>query len=406
MKLRRILLALLVGVAACQPAEDTFSPFTVTVSNPLNIDREAAFVHIPVRELPADFLPGAFVVKNGDQEIPSQFIKKGKAGLAFVVDLDAEEEKQFTVSYSSKPTTYPKKTQAEISVKTGGKFENRKYIGGDFKNIDSLKVPDEHTDHSYYIRYEGPGWESDKVGYRFYLDWRNATDVFGKTTNEPVLQQVGLDGFDSYHEMQDWGMDVLKVGKSLGIGSVASFVDSVAQRVAETDSVICKIEENGAIYSSFETTYFGWKIHDQSVKLTSDISIHAGTRLTRQKLHIDQSIDNLCTGINKIEGTEIFRTIGSKNHYGYIATYGAQSLNGDNLGMVVFFHPLQFARFDEDENSHIVVLQPHVGDLEYYFAAAWELEPNGITTAEEFDAYIRQMAAQLAQPVNVKIEKS
>jgi hypothetical protein len=79
---------------------------------------------------------------------------------------------------------YQKRTQAEISVKTGGHFENRKYIGGDFENVNYLRVPDEHTDHSYYIRYEGPGWESDLVGYRFYLDWRNATDVFGKKTPE------------------------------------------------------------------------------------------------------------------------------------------------------------------------------------------------------------------------------
>lgn len=106
-------------------------------------------------------------------------------------------------------------------------------------------MPDEHTDHSYYIRYEGPGWESDKVGYRYYLDWRKAIDVFGKKTGDMVLQQVGQDGFDSYHELQDWGMDVLKVGNSLGVGSLGLFYEGKAIRVDKTDSVIVRIAENG-----------------------------------------------------------------------------------------------------------------------------------------------------------------
>lgn len=396
----------LVWLVACQSKETNFSPFGITVSNPSDFARESVWVHVAADELPAGFAPEHFVVMQGEEEIPSQFINKEIPGLAFVVDLAANEEKQFTVSYSDAQKLYAKRTQAEISVKTGGHFEDRKYIGGDFENIDSLRVPDEHTDHSYYIRYEGPGWESDKVGYRFYLDWRNATDVFGKTTDKPVLQQVGLDGFDSYHEKQDWGMDVLKVGKSLGVGSIASLVDSSAQRVAETDSVICKIEENGTIYSTFETTYFGWKIHDKSVNLVSDISIHAGTRLTRQKLHLDQTLDNMCTGINKIKDTEIYQSAGGQGEWGYLATYGAQSLNDDKLGLVVFFDPEIFTAFGEDEKSHIVVMRPDNGDLEYYFAAAWELEPEGITTAEAFEAYIQKVAKQLGSPVNVKLEKS
>ena len=33
-----------------------------------------------------------------------------------------------------------------------------------------------------------------------------------------VLPEVGLDGYDSYHEMSDWGADILKVGNRLGMG--------------------------------------------------------------------------------------------------------------------------------------------------------------------------------------------
>ena len=120
-------------------------------------------------------------------------------------------------------------TYAELSTAEGGQWQGRVYEGGtSFKNVEELWVPQQHTDHSWYLRYEGPGWESSKVGYRLYLDWRNAIDIFGKVTDQMILDQVGQDNFDSYHNPQPWGQDILKVGKALGIGSYGQMVqDSV-----------------------------------------------------------------------------------------------------------------------------------------------------------------------------------
>ena len=61
-------------------------------------------------------------------------------------------------------------------------------------------MPDEHTEiHLFSVGIKGPGWESDKVGYRFYLDWRNAADIFGKKVDTLVLQDVGQDGLIRSH---------------------------------------------------------------------------------------------------------------------------------------------------------------------------------------------------------------
>ena len=87
------------------------------------------------------------------------------------------------------------KTQAYLGLKEGGEWkwvtkangnEQYEYQGGVFKPVQSLKVDEKHTDHSFDIQFEGPGWESDKIGYRLYLDWRNAIDIFGKKTNKMV----------------------------------------------------------------------------------------------------------------------------------------------------------------------------------------------------------------------------
>ena len=149
-------------------------------------------------------------------------------------------------------------TLAEISVKEGGKWEGRKYIGGTFKNVERHKLAKEHTDHSFDIRYEGPGWESSKIGYRLYLDWRNAIDVFGKKTNKIILPQVGQDGFDSYHQMSDWGQDILKAGKGIGLGSLDRFYNNERQHFYVVDSTVATVQ-NKTNTSTVKINYYGWK---------------------------------------------------------------------------------------------------------------------------------------------------
>lgn len=398
-------------LSSAQAVEKSFpKSFKVVVSNPLNSVRENVLVTLSPDQLKdvKNFNAKAFVVMDGKTEIASQYTEGDLSqGIVFVVDkLEAKTSKEIVIRFhpsASIKREYKKLTQAELSYKTGGEWKNREYIGGTFKNTNYLRVPKEHKDHSWFIRYEGPGWESDKVGYRFYLDQRNATDVFGKKVSEPVLQLAGQDGFDSYHNMQPWGMDVMKVGKSLGVGSIGALLNGSAIRVEKTDSVNCTITENGVIYSSILTNYYGWQIGDTKHHVQSRISIHAGTRLTREHLMISGNPDSICTGIVKDKAAQVFKSKGDSNHWGYIATYGRQSLNNDNLGLVVFFDPSAFIGFSEDEFSHIVMLKPAGLTLEYYFGGAWEGEPGGIKSEDQFREYLTKVAADLATPVQLKI---
>lgn len=384
--------------------------FEVNVFNPSALEREEVLVLLSEKEIFnkfADFNTRGFIVFLNGIEIPSQFIASGSdAGIAVVIPkIGPKEDLKLQVSYHTSKNIdriYPKRTQAELSHKINGHFENREYIGGEFQNVTELHVPKEHTDHSWFIRYEGPGWESDKVGYRFYLDWRNGVDVFGKKVSEPILQLVGQDGFDSYHEMQDWGMDVLKVAKSLGVGSIATFEDGVARRVDKTDSLYASVLNNGPVYSSILTKYHGWDLKSGKTTLTSNISIHAGTRLTKQVLSSSDHIENFATGLIKDPKAELM--IGAEDQeYGYLATYGKQSLNNDNLGIAVFFPNSQKISITEDPNSHIVVLNPVDREITYFFAAAWELEKDGIKNKKEFEDYLKSVTNALSNPIKISI---
>lgn len=396
---------------SCSPnkaGQQESQTLSVVVNNTSALLRKEVLISIDAKSV-SDYLPGTplneMVVFDGQQEVLSQL---STDNYMFMVNLlEPQEVKEYTLRSKSPQDSvrsFPKRTQAELSIKKGGYFENKKYIGGEFENITFLRIPDEHTDHSFFIRYEGPGWESDLVGYRFYQDWRRATDVFGKKTNQMILQNVGLDGFDSYHEMQAWGMDVLKVGSSLGLGTLATFYEGKAIRIDKTDSVSCQISENGMIYSAIESNYFGWKVAGKSVDVASVLSIHAGTRLTHHEIRISDPLENMCTGIRKDKNARLFTEQGDALKWGYIATYGMQSLNYDKLGLAVFFSNDLFKGFTEDEFSHVVKLNPESGMLDYYFLAAWEGENNGIQDEAAFMNHIKKTAKELANSVQVSIE--
>jgi hypothetical protein len=391
--------------------QDFPETLSVTVHNSLDVSRFDQAVYLDIQKLKDKsslFNENAFVVYGGGNELPSQLIHREADGreteILVTVDFKPKESKRLTILYRQTGKvvrTYPKRTQAELSIKTGGAFKNRKYEGGTFQNVQSLRVPPEHTDHSFFIRYEGPGWESDKVGYRFYLDWRNAIDLFGKRTPKMVLQNVGLDGFESYHSMSDWGMDILKVGESLGIGTIAAWQNGKAQRVAETDSVTCAITANGPIYSEIQTHYYGWKTGGQPTDLKSILSITAGSRLTRHDVALTGGSPQLCTGIVKLDQTRLIHSKDKRGDWAYLATFGKQSLADDSLGMAILYRTSDWMQFGDDGLSHVVVLNSSQDRLSYYFLAAWEKELQGIQNQESFVQYLDESVSLLDTPVMI-----
>ncbi len=408
MKQLQLLIALfaLSVMISCKSSsgEETSSSNSVMVSvtNPSNMDRSDVLVSLDPGLISS--LGDHVTISSGDQIIPYQLNDLDMDGevdeLVVLVDLPANGTTELSISASDTAPSFTKRTQAEISHKINGDWKEREYMGGEFKNVDYLRVPPEHTDHSWFIRYEGPGWESDLVGYRFYLDWRNATDIFGKKTDDMVLQNVGQDGFDSYHEPADWGMDVLKVGSSLGLGAFGIWTGDKALRVEQTDSVNCRILLNGPIKSQIQTRYFGWDTGLGQATLTSDISIAAGSRQTVQDISLSAPLPNICTGIVKHpEGKLISKSAGD---WSYIATWGKQSLAEDMLGMAVLYQTADLIENTEDEHSHVVVLRPTQNQLSYRYLATWEQDAGGIATEEAFSTYLDNVLKELNNPVTVK----
>lgn len=296
-----------------------------------------------------------------------------------------ENEESHEVAATEKPVSSSIGSYAELSIKEGGEWKGRKYEGGTFKNVDSLELPASHTDHSYFIRYEGPGWENKNIAYRMYLDWRNAIDIFGKKVDTLVLPYVGQDNFDSYHEPAPWGQDILHSGAALGIGGFGRYINDTVAHFRNVSKTLAKVN-NDKENASVTIKYEDWETGKETVDLEAQISITPDDRYLMIELDPSEEVEGLCTGMVKVEDVPLIKNQSKDGKWAYIATYGAQTLvnDTDKLGIALIYRIDEVSKLVEGPDDHLVIFKPTTKEITYYALAAWDEEKEGITSKEEF----------------------
>ncbi|BCD98623.1 DUF4861 family protein [Marinagarivorans cellulosilyticus] len=391
----------------------------ISVGNPSDFMREKSPLYFSYNELGVSGTTLLVALRNGVAQ-PTQAIDVDADGIldgiAIALDLKAYEQVDLSIQKVKQAPNSKKLTQAEISHKVGGEWVPhtrtegfQEYVGGEFQNVQSLTPPKQYTDHSNWIRYEGPGIESDKVAYRVYLDGRNGFDIFGKISPDPVLQKIGQVGYSSYHEMQPWGMDILKVGSSLGVGGFGFYDGNKIVGVNDVASHTATVTNNGPIFSGVKIDYKNWNINGQTLDVNAHLTMRAGSRLVHNSLTLSESLPNLAIGFVKHKNTEFIE--GSRDvagdSYSYVASWGQQSLNGDHLGMAVIFSKRDFRDVLSDENSYAIKMDTAGNELNYYFLAAWEGEHGkGINNREDFIVYLEREVEKLTQANRVSLKTS
>lgn len=310
-----------------------------------------------------------------------------------------------TIQFSHHPQyQLPTLTHAELSTRVGGKWHGSDYIAGyfGFETVESYDTPPQATDHSYNLRYEGPGWENDQIGYRLYLDWRNAIDVFGKKNSAIVLPQVGLDGYESYHHMSDWGQDLLKVGSALGVGALGRLDNGKVMHLQDHRSMHYQLLENGHLSSAFAVDYKDWKVADKTIDVDTRYRINAGDAATIIEVDTSAPIDNLVTGLVKHPHTVQLQKQAS--HWGYIARYGKQSLAGadDELGFALFYQLDQVVGLQDGEHDDLVLFKPSSNTITYQILSAWPQLEGGINNQADFETLLNEKLQALEHPLQLQ----
>lgn len=349
-----------------------------------------------------------FTLLVGETEIPYQLDDLDKDGkkdvLFFQIDINSKDEQKITLVKTDTPQSFTKLTDGVLKIREKPD-PNSMQVGDDFIPTARYEIPADLAQDNGLVFLEGPAWESNLVGYRFYIDNRTRFDIFGKTTQELVLSNVS----GNYHEIGDWGADVLSVGSSLGMGSPAVIVDDEIRTIDEVESKHIEIIVNGPLRTIIRTSYKQWNLPGKAIDITMDLEIHAHQRYTKLSLLHDSlpTEARFTTGLVRNSVAPNFAE-GEIGDMYFVSNWGAKASYHENpLGKALLVKDTYNPEADATNNlSYLVNLGSNLNRIEYYLLAAWGLEPESsrIATENAFNEHIEQVANQLSSPLKITIK--
>ncbi|NNC38914.1 MAG: DUF4861 family protein [Hyphomonadaceae bacterium] len=264
-----------------------------------------------------------------------------------------------------------------------------------YESRSKYQVPETHEIGNHVFPYEGVGWENEIVGYRLYLDERAVTDIFGKRTPDIVLDKV--DYRSEYHDLADWGMDVMKVGPSLGVGGLGLYRGDNLERFGKKAQLSAEVLQESGAEVSFKVMHRQVQLSDGGIgSVDTTYSLKSGSPLTWVSVKSTLPNKTLASGlVNNPKGKRIRNSNAvKKGEWRYIATWGdKQSEANDGLGTVLFYRDGD-ARLMPTVNDTFP-LRFNSSNPSYAFAGVWEQGPMGIANEKDFIAWADDQQKQL-----------
>ncbi|MEN8229164.1 MAG: DUF4861 family protein [Bacteroidota bacterium] len=262
---------------------------------------------------------------------------------------------------------------------------------------------------------EGPAWENDMVGFRNYMDQRNGMDIFGKRTRVMVLDSVGVAGRQSYHDPDQWGMDVLKVGTSLGAGAIGYMLNDSIYRVGDNGSGSYDLQFEGSQRSRFNLSYTNWNVQDSLLEVSHQIEIVAGRHYYQSSVTYsgsDLSLD-LVPGIVNMKSDTLYVLTLNDYYTGFI-THDYQAEDTTLMAMAIMVPTGYLKAHGETKRSGPGVTQTYYAVLDaqpdqpipYRFYALWEKEDPRWASLEEITDFLISEADRWAQSVRFEIQSN
>lgn len=416
----KILYVLLISIVlfSCEKESE------LTFKNPLNVERTDETII-----LTRDYLATKIELKEGmlpvfkmddEQLISSQIDDLDGDGnwdeAVLLLDFKAGEMLELEIEMVSEDD-YPefeKRTNLRLGIHQGD---------GTYKEVDSYKALPCTESFEIISQAEGVNWENDKIGFRNYFDCRNVKDLFGKRLPRLVIDKIHTPEMGSYHDLADWGMDVLHCGSSLGSGGLALLKNDSLFRLGSTEVYEYRKIVEGPVRSVFELRYKGWEVDGEMMEAVERISIYPG------KYWFESDV----TFTGCPEGSQIVTGIVTSQlkrdpfafkagDFQCIGTHDVQSLNNDELGMAVIvpfseagkigrtsdinFFKLGYETVVSKGFSNIISETYYIGQkcqtgisAKHYFFSVWGLDKDQWKTQTGFKKYIEEESEKLSVPI-------
>lgn len=384
----------------------------ITLQNPLGIERTDEPVMVKrtdiervLGEIPED---KTIVVLENDTPIPLQLDDMNQDGewdeAFLLLSFEPNEKKELIIDFTDSLSRSEK-------IRTNIRFASSTPPYPELTDVQRLKTIESPISAAAF-QMEGPSWENDKVAFRNYFDARNGMDIYGKRVPEMILDGVGING-QKYHELDDWGMDILKVGNSLGAGSIALKIGEKIYRVDSAQDAGIQIISEGPLRSVFVLYFKGWQAAGNSYDIDHRISIWGGARCYKSEVTISglHGEESLVTGIVNMHSDSLY-TLNNDSDYAAIFTHDNQAFDGEKLGMGIVYHSVQALGTVKAPEEGDGIVQTYMLELKaenevpvpFYFYVGWELENIDFKEVEAFEGFLKGELQLLDNPVSVGIE--
>ena len=341
--------------------------------------------------------------------------------LFFVADIPENGKSVYTLEW--------KKDLQELSPKTSVRFGKR--LSADLpvkpalnEVLTARQIPWTLGFQRYQT--DGPSWENDKVGFRHYLDGRNAKDLFAKKTAAITPEDVGLDEngatVDNYHVMKDWGRDILSVGNSLGIGGYGLLAGDELMRlgiiagdtVSNVEKTSFQIVTEGPVRSVLKYHYSNWKTRSRTYAVEENTTIWPGMYGYQNSVKFSglRGDENLVVGLVNIDTELTLGEIEGNDKYVVLYTHDRQSYEKEwwiGLALIVprdlYLGSMEAPKKGQLSNTFLAKIKiENDKPIEYYALACWELSDEGFADREYFLNYLENLTSQLAVDVQLTIK--
>jgi hypothetical protein len=394
------IIAAAAALASCQ----SNASLTVDAVNPINVERTNETVEIEW---------SAIQKRLGkiDPQRVSVFDSKGELQVAQVLYKGAKEPQALIF-------------QANIAAQGNAIYVIKK--GRAKHNLDAPKkvfgrlVPERKDDFA---------WENNRVAYRMYgpalmaVDGpSNGIDTWCKRTEDLIIDKwykQDLAGEASYHLDHGEGLDCYKVGRTLGCGALAPYINS--QPVLGENFLRSNMLDEGPIRVSFELLYAPLDVAGSKVAEVRRISLDANTQLNRiTEMFIGGKDMPVAMGIALKDAAAGLATAKTANRsfkpvlapeQGYVAyAEVADKLKGDATNNGLIYTAILLPAGTPDmtdakvEGNHLLALSSYKADepFTYYAGSGWS--KGGFAAEKDWQGYVAAEAQKLRNPIQMRFK--
>ena len=398
-------------LATCMTTATAQRTINVSVSNPLNTERQDVPVVIALSAY--GDIRSALVTQDG-KEIACQLddldMDETFDELCFLADLKGKEKKSYTVTLydSGEPRPYPSRVYAEMVLANTKDKKLKKHQQNNY--IEAITARGDAA-YTYNIQHHhGVDFESELNGIRIYFDARQTLDLYGKYHKQLELKETQ---FYTPAELKakGYGDDVLWVGQTFGLGAFRGWDGQKPTLVEPVRSRTQRVVSYGPLRTIVEVIDRGWKADAAKtpVNMTLRYTQYAGHRDTDVDVIFNKDVSDyrFSTGVINVKGSEEY-----SDKKGIRACWGTDYPSTDTVnwkretvGLAVYV-PQQNIVSEEPANkdNYAYVVRVNGRHMSYKVCYTSANESFGYHSAREWFDYLKRWRKELDKPVAITVK--